>query len=148
LLDWVTSGRKARGEDWAFKRYCSVNEIWVGKQRIARDSLVLEQPNLKDRMASYSCFAMLLLYGREISQISEAIEASYAKIVVHANTRPPESILWSLSVLPVPLSSPPSNFSIVRIAGVETESVRNWIGMALRSLESLVGVDLYRKTFF
>ncbi|CRK48309.1 hypothetical protein BN1723_007951 [Verticillium longisporum] len=30
LLDWVTQGRSARGEDWGFARWKGRNEIWLG----------------------------------------------------------------------------------------------------------------------
>ncbi|GAA5857156.1 hypothetical protein JCM8547_009342 [Rhodosporidiobolus lusitaniae] len=50
LLDWYTSGRmgmddkeKGKGaESWEFERYESVNEVWAGGRRIAKDALVLE----------------------------------------------------------------------------------------------------------
>ena len=37
LLDWISSGRKALGEDWSFSRYYSLNELWVDGKRVARD---------------------------------------------------------------------------------------------------------------
>ncbi|KAF8312388.1 UreD-domain-containing protein [Clavulina sp. PMI_390] len=57
VLDWFTSGRMHMahragtpsksdghiGEEWAFERYRSVNEIWVGDRRVARDVMLLEQ---------------------------------------------------------------------------------------------------------
>ncbi|KAF9015503.1 UreD urease accessory protein-domain-containing protein [Cyathus striatus] len=36
LLDWITSGRKTLGEEWAFSRYYSVNEVFVGEQGLPR----------------------------------------------------------------------------------------------------------------
>ncbi len=44
ILDWFTSGRMARGEEWAFERYRSVNEIWIHGRRVARDVMLLESP--------------------------------------------------------------------------------------------------------
>ena len=35
LVDWLTSGRTARGERWAFSRYESRNEIFVSGKRLA-----------------------------------------------------------------------------------------------------------------
>ncbi|KAH8835231.1 UreD urease accessory protein-domain-containing protein [Flagelloscypha sp. PMI_526] len=147
LLDWVTSGRKSRGENWDFERYCSFNEVFIGGQRVARDSLLLEQPRLKERMAGYSCFAMLFLFGDTVKRVVEELEIEYAKISLHASTKPPtDDVIWSMSVLPLPSST--ATFTIIRIAGFETERVRQWIGTALQALEEIVGIDIYQKTFF
>ena len=42
LVDWMTSGRHAAGERWAFSRYESRLDIRRGSQRIFFDALVLE----------------------------------------------------------------------------------------------------------
>ncbi|KAG8799258.1 hypothetical protein FRC17_007184 [Serendipita sp. 399] len=43
LLDWLTSGRMSRGEEWQFDRYRSVNEVWIGTTQVACDVLLLDQ---------------------------------------------------------------------------------------------------------
>jgi urease accessory protein UreH len=42
LVDWLCSGRAARGERWAFDRFQSRNEIFVGEERVLLDSLLLD----------------------------------------------------------------------------------------------------------
>jgi urease accessory protein len=150
LLDWVTSGRKSLGEEWVFSRYYSVNEVWVDGKKIARDVLLLDdtvndaQPlpkrTLKDRLAPYSCYATLLLYGPLVQDVIGNINAEYATIsVFKANS--PSNLVWSVS----PVSH--QGGIIVRIAGKETEGVKSWLGNALRKLEDIVGIDVYRRAF-
>ena len=45
MVDWMTSGRHAVGERWAFSRYESRFDIRRGSQRMFFDALVLE-PNI------------------------------------------------------------------------------------------------------
>ena len=42
MVDWITSGRHASGERWAFSRYESRFDIRRGPQRVFFDGLVLE----------------------------------------------------------------------------------------------------------
>lgn len=152
LLDWVTSGRKTLGEDWVFSRYYSVNEVWLDGQRLARDALLLENPvddtatathrtsNLKDRLSPYSCYATLFLYGPVVQNVISDINAEYKKISVF-KTKTPSELLWSVS----PISE--GKGLIVRVAGEETEGVKSWLGQALKRLEDIVGIDIYRRAF-
>lgn len=47
VLDWVTQGRSARGEDWSFHSWKGRNEVWLqyagtGRRLLLRDSVILE----------------------------------------------------------------------------------------------------------
>ena len=150
LLDWLTSGRKSLGEDWAFTRYYSLNEVWVDGKRIARDPLLLEEDTttidslpprtLAERLKPYSCYATVLLYGPVTYAITRALAAEFAEITVfQQNAKPP--LLWSISEIC------DGKGSILRIGGLESEEVRNWLGRALRPLEAVVGTDIYRRVF-
>lgn len=73
VCDWVTSGRKARGEDWDIHVYKSRNEVWSlgqeGKKRLLlRDNLILDKTGctgmqLAERMDSYAVFGTLIIRG-------------------------------------------------------------------------------------
>jgi len=150
LLDWITSGRKSIGEDWDFKRYYSLNEVWIDGQRVARDALLLEeqenfvktlQPRtLGDKLAPYSCYATVLMYGSLAEATIRQLASQFADITVFkSSTRPP--LLWSFSALCE------GKGCILRVAGKETEDVRFWLRDALRDLESVVAPDIYRKAF-
>ncbi|KAI0307927.1 UreD urease accessory protein-domain-containing protein [Multifurca ochricompacta] len=158
LLDWYTSGRRARGEEWAFARYYSVNEVFVSSVRSARDVVLLEamgtesasdvcgeflpRRTLADRMGPYSCYATLLLYGPLVQGVIRELEDRVQKITVF-QVREPLDVLWSLS----PVSGQ-TNGRIVRVAGKETEEVKKWLSDALRGgLVSVIGDEVYSKTF-
>jgi urease accessory protein len=149
ILDWVTSGRRSRGEDWAFSRYYSVNEIIVGSTRIAKDIMLLEGESgaqsiahhrkLSEKLAPYACYGTLILYGPSVQRVIEDLQAQYKAIVVFKR-HSPDNLIWSLS----PLSG---KGVVVRIAGQETESVKHWLRTSLGILRDLVGEDAYRKAF-
>lgn len=162
LLDWVTSGRRSMDEDWDFLRYYSVNEVFVEGRRVARDVLLLDNSSydtqtasesclsnpttrspprtLKDRLAPYSCYAMLLLYGPQTHGIVTDLQAKYRTISIFKRATP-ERFLWSLT----PVDD--GKGTVIRAAGVDTEDVKNWFKEVLRGLEAVVGINEYRKAF-
>ncbi|KAF8230675.1 UreD-domain-containing protein [Tricholoma matsutake] len=150
VLDWFTSGRKTMGEDWAFSRYYSVNEVWAGGKRIAKDIVLLEDKEvysrvprtLGNRLAPYSCYAMVILYGPLVQAVIGAMVAQYDRISVLKAKGPPE-MLWSLT----PMVSEEGDWAVIRVAGKETEMVKKWLGQALGELQPIIGVDMYRRAF-
>lgn len=73
VLDWVSNGRPANGEDWSFFQYASKNEIFLceanGKQRLLlRDAVLLDDGGTNNsitaRMDGLAVFGTLILYGR------------------------------------------------------------------------------------
>lgn len=151
VLDWVTSGRKSLGESWAFSRYYSLNEVVVEGKTIAKDIMLLDDKEmdtlplpgrgLADRLAPYSCYATLILYGPLVQRVIHDLVEQYQRISVMKSTAPPE-LLWSLSSI---MDGAPA--AVVRVAGKETELVKKWLGDALIRLEEVVGVDVYRRAF-
>jgi len=165
LLDWYTSGRRARGEEWAFARYYSVNEVFVEGTRSARDVVMLEgtdastksspsgaargvQPllprrSLADRMDPYACYATLFLYGPRLQGVVRELEDRMRAATVF-QVREPLDVLWSLS----PVRGEAGNEGrIVRVAGKETEDVKKWLSDALRGLVDVIGSEVYSKIF-
>ncbi|KAI9060612.1 UreD-domain-containing protein [Trametes sanguinea] len=150
LLDWITSGRKSLGEEWAFSRYYSLNEVFVDGKRIARDATLLDEPDspegpliprtLAQRMAPYSCYATVIMYGDLVKRTCQNLSAAYSAITVFKQNRPPP-LLWSLS----PICD--EKGWVLRVAGKDTEDVKVWLGKALSDLESVLGVDVYRRAF-
>jgi urease accessory protein len=139
-VDWVTSGRKTRGEEWVFSRYYSVNEVVVDGRRVGKDVMLLEREGLAEKLAPYSCYATVLLYGPLVAEVVKGLREEYARISVF-KTGQPEDLLWSLSALGGDAGA------VVRVAGTESELVRRWLGNALRALQGIVGVDVYRRAF-
>lgn len=150
LLDWITSGRRSLGEEWAFSRYYSLNEVWVAGRRIARDVTLLEERDhqagplpartLGKTLAPYSCYATMIMYGGLVQDTIRHLSAAYNAITVFKQPGPPP-LIWSLSAICE------GKGCIVRVAAKETEDVKTWLGKALSDLEGVLGVDVYRRAF-
>lgn len=159
LLDWYTSGRRARGEEWAFSRYYSGNEVFVDGTRSARDVVLLEgtdsdtgtargtqmlpRRTLADRMGPYACYATLLLYGPRLQGVVRTLEDRMRAATVF-QVKEPLDVLWSLS--PV-RGEAGDGGRIVRVAGKETEDVKRWLSDALCGLAEVIGGEVYSKIF-
>jgi urease accessory protein len=165
LLDWYTSGRRARGEEWAFTRYYSANEVFVDGVRTARDVVLLDGGDgestsasstprddggrtrglprraLVDRMGPYACYATLLLYGPLVQGVVKELEGRMEKTSVF-RVGEPLSVLWSMSDVHGEASG-----RVVRVAGKETEDVKEWLTDALRGLIDVISGEVYSKAF-
>lgn len=143
----------ARGEEWEFERYYSRNEVWVGGTRIARDVMLLERAEtsssgshglpprtLKDRLTPYACYATLFLLGPLVQPVIQSLRTPYSEISQRQRSEP-DDLIWSQS----PLSE--GDGLCVRVAGKETELVREWLRVGLAGLESVIGHDVYTKAF-
>lgn len=84
VLDWVSSGRAARGEAWAMRKYSSRNEIWLHdtasdqKRLLLRDNLLLdadftaarEDRDIPARMNGLGVYGTLMIYGEMFATLS------------------------------------------------------------------------------
>ncbi|KAF8647904.1 hypothetical protein AX16_006436 [Volvariella volvacea WC 439] len=148
ILDWVTSGRRTLGEEWAFSRYYSSNELWVDGKRIVKDVMLLETEesnsqlpprSLSDKLAPYTCYATLILVGPLLCHTLEFITSQYDRITVFRGALP-QDIIWSLSHCG-------QGVALIRVAGKETEMVRKWLKQHLSHAETVIGAEAFRKAF-
>ncbi|KAF9462112.1 UreD-domain-containing protein [Collybia nuda] len=153
VLDWLTSGRKSLGEEWSFSKYYSANEIWTDGKRVAKDVMVLVDDevdpgaklpprSLRDKLAPYSCYAMVMLYGPLVQGAIRDMTAQYDQISV-LKSKVPAEMLWSLS----PMTLGEGGGAIIRVAGSETEVVKKWLEQALLGLQETIGTDVFRRAF-
>ncbi|TNY21064.1 UreD urease accessory protein-domain-containing protein [Rhodotorula diobovata] len=155
------------GEEWEFERYRSENEVWIGDKRVAKDVLLLEDeaapppttsPEEQDvpperhtttyrsRVAPYSCYATLFLFGPSCTRILASLEAQFGALVQHKQ-RAPFSLVWSFS--PLATGTGGGGGGIARCAGDSTEAVREWVTHVLGEggIEELVSRDLWKTAF-
>lgn len=89
LLDWITSGRLARGERWAFSRYLSRNDIVLGNHHAACDALLLdaefEPIDAPHRMGRFDCYATLFIVGPRVTQGAAQLLAGIAAMTLGRN---------------------------------------------------------------
>lgn len=96
LLDWVTQGRAARGENWSFFRWVGRNEVWIlgadpaagdGDRLLVRDSVILDSnqahpqlPTLRESMHSVGVIGTLVLRGPMMKALGEFFLAEFAAL--------------------------------------------------------------------
>ena len=152
ILDWITSGRMSRGEEWAFSRYYSVNDIWYNGRRVAKDVTLLDNHDhpenacipkrpLQNKLQPYSCYAMLFLYGPRVHHIIAELVSQYNKISI-LKSKVPSQLIWSTS----PIDSTGQGV-VVRVGGDETETVKAWLKQVLSGIEHIIGKDAYGRIF-
>jgi len=145
ILDSLTAGRISRGEEWAFARYCSINELWIDGRRIARDAVLLDaeqqQYDLRARLAPYGCYSTLFLVGPRVQACIDALATEYGVISQMRVTKPAD-LLWSMSLVDAA-----SGAVVVRVAGTETEAVRSWLKARLEQLREVLGDDAMHMAF-
>ena len=139
----------SRGEEWAFSRYYSVNDIWYNGKRVAKDVTLLDNHHhhdvcipkrpLQNKLQPYSCYAMLFLYGPRVHHIVVELISQYDKISI-LESKVPSQLIWSISSID-------SMGVMVRVGGVETETVKAWLKQALSGIEHIMGKDAYMRIF-
>ncbi|KAH6611076.1 urease accessory [Trichoderma cornu-damae] len=94
LLDWVTQGRAARGENWSFTAWTGRNEVWTQGsdaepqgRLLIRDNVVLNQDGsrpvglpLRDTMHKMSVFGTLMLRGPVMAPVGSFFMAEFAAL--------------------------------------------------------------------
>jgi urease accessory protein len=77
LVDWLSAGRSARGERWAFDRFASTNRVSRSGKLIFLDSVLLErgehQIAAAFRTGRFNCLAMVALFGPMLSSWTQVI---------------------------------------------------------------------------
>ncbi|RIA92973.1 UreD urease accessory protein [Glomus cerebriforme] len=148
ILDWFTCGRMSRGERWDFFKYDSGIDLILGDKLIFRDVVLLKNDKqnnniLKERLEPYECYATLVLYGPKIIPLIHFIIEEFNKIVIGKLNKMPE-LVWSASILSE--KQDVIKGVVVKIAGVTTEVVRNFlINVALKDLEDIIGENLFKR---
>jgi urease accessory protein len=131
LVDWLTSGRRARGECWAFSRYCSRLEIYRDDELLVADALLLDPADgpldSPFRLGRFHCLALIVLIGE---QLKAAVEEQLACIA--AKPVQPRARLLDVA-------SPVPQGAVLRVIGETTESVAQYVSQALGFLDAFLG---------
>ncbi|KAF2216296.1 hypothetical protein CERZMDRAFT_93592 [Cercospora zeae-maydis SCOH1-5] len=79
VLDWVSNGRPANGEDWSFFHYGSRNEVYASqpngaRKLLLRDNMLLNSQHISGgmshRMDGLAVYGTLILYGDLFAALS------------------------------------------------------------------------------
>jgi urease accessory protein len=133
LIDWITSGRVARGERWAFDNYRSDIRIDVEGFCVARDALLLDPSHgpidAPHRMGRFECLATVYLLGRAFTEAAAGLLARVTQMSVRKRA-------------PLILAaSPIQGGTVARVAGGAAETVGRFLGQQLASAWAAVGAD-------
>jgi urease accessory protein len=91
LLDWVSAGRTARGENWDLWAWSGRNEVWLaeGSDRKARlllrDNVILDgdvtnEKELRTKMQKMGIFGTLILRGPLVASLAAFFLAEFAAL--------------------------------------------------------------------
>ena len=136
LVDWMTSGRHAAGERWAFSRYESRVDIRRGSERIFFDALVLE-PNIDSVAERMGRFDVLLT-----AVITGPLVAGAAMDIVAGISQAPIQHRADLVVSAARLRD---GGALLRMAGTSVEQMGRALGAHLAFLSPLAGDDLWSR---
>jgi len=131
-LDWMTSGRRASGERWAFERYASRVEAWRSGRRIFHDHLCLDRRDgpVQDRMRQFNVYAIALVCGPAMTSLAAGLLEAIGAMPVERRADTVASA--------APFDG---DGAVVRIAGVSVETVAATLRQWLLPVTSLVGAD-------
>lgn len=139
-LDWLTSGRPAFGERWAFDRYRSRTEIFVGGRRIMLDSLLLDPADgplrSPSRLGAVNCLAVLVIMGHRFCSVADSL----LNWVESQPLRADPALLFSAS----PLGG---SGLVLRVAGEHLHQVGHWLRERLSFVPPLLGGDPWLRKF-
>ena len=136
MVDWITSGRHAVGERWAFSRYESRFDIRRGAQRIFFDALVLE-PNIDSVVSRMGRFDVLLT-----AVITGPLVAAAAMDIVARASQAPIRDDLGLVMSAARLRD---GGALLRMAGSSVEQMGHALRAHLAFLSPLTGDDLWSR---
>jgi urease accessory protein len=137
LVDWLTSGRRARGECWAFSRYRSRLQVYRNGELILADALVLDPADgpldSPFRLGRFHCLAMIALIGEQLTVV-------VADQLRRVAAKPVGRLAGLLDV-----ASPVPHGMVLRVIGETTESVTQYLSQALSFLHEVLGEGLWAR---
>ena len=131
VVDWLTSGRRARGECWAFSQYYSQMEVYLGQEHVLADRLLLDSVDgplaAPYRMGRFHCLAVLVLVGERLGEETQRL----LEQVNRQPVTPGSQIIES--------ASPIRHGAVLRIMGTATEQVAQHLQEKLCFLDKFLG---------
>jgi urease accessory protein len=136
LIDWLTSGRRAFGERWAFEEYLSRIVIRVGGRLLVHDALALRacDGDLAARLGRFNVLAVAMVIGLPLRAEGAAMAAAVNGIAVA--TRPDQLLAATLLG---------EAGCVVRVAGPSVEHVGRTLRRLVGCVPALLGDDPWQR---
>ncbi len=129
VIDWITSGRRARGERWEMTGCALRTDVFVEGRQVLREALRLDADGLADRMFGCDCWASVVMIGDRVAGAVARLLELAAKEPVRAG----QQLIFSAGPIPGGL--------LLRVAGTSTECVLEFFRARLGILTELAGHD-------
>jgi len=150
LLDWVNSGRPARGENWTMSSYRSRNDILILSDQgspsrlMLRDTLILNSA-IAMSMYPHGCFGTVILHGPLLREFSLAIVAKFrnedrVRRQSAARSAPEkQKATWTAGIVR-------DGCCVVKVAGETGEVVKEFLSelLVVNEMEILLGREALR----
>jgi urease accessory protein len=131
LLDWITAGRRAAGERWAFTDYVAQIAVKAGRRWLVNDSLALRASdgNVAARLGRFDVLAVIVVVGPMVA-------AAAGRIVAQVNAGPlirrADQIVAATAI---------EGGCVVRVAGRSVEQTAQTIRGLLDFVPVMLGDD-------
>ncbi|CAK4666595.1 hypothetical protein AeMF1_012177 [Aphanomyces euteiches] len=153
FIDWMTSGRHARGESWSFASYESCNQVVMegDDAPILLDRMRLQEEaehSLRARMGGMTVLGTVVLVGPRVKAMADALIQRGARKALKPNESPIPYGHVATNVHPnvrSAVSPLGKSGAIVRIAGRTTEEAYAFVKDLLAPLEDLVGFKCFQE---
>jgi urease accessory protein len=132
LLDWVSSGRHAAGERWAFDEYQSQIVVRLDGKLLVHDALALRAADgdLAGRLGRFNVLAVAVLVGTALRTVAASL---ISRVVEDAIVRRSDHLVTA--------SALGDDGCVLRIAGCSVEQVGRTIRELLGFLPAMLGDD-------
>jgi len=132
LLDWVSSGRHAAGERWAFDEYHGQITVRLDGRLVVHDALALRAAdgNLRERLGRFNVLAVAVLAGTTLAAAASPLVASASASPV---LKRPDQLVAATAL--------GDRGCVVRFAGTSVERVGRTIRKFLGFIPALLGDD-------
>ena len=164
LLDWLTAGRTARGERWAFRSYESRTTVWVAGGGgggalvpVVADGTLLqawEPLSVAQRMGSVHCTGSLILLGPRLADYALRLLRDLAPFTRaclrggRSATAPADGGLPAAEPQPLFMAAggelPGGGGAFVRFTAEDPEAATAWVRAVMQPLEADMGGSLFR----
>ena len=136
VLDWMTSGRRAMGERWAFDRYEGRLELRRDGRTILYDTIRLSQDDgpIVERMRRFNVWATVVVIGPLVAESAARLTAEISSLPV----APRSDLIISAAPLGI-------DGALLRIAALSTEQVSIVLRQHLRFLRTHLGGELWSR---
>ncbi|RPH59110.1 MAG: urease accessory protein UreD, partial [Acidobacteria bacterium] len=134
LLDWMTCGRLAMGERWAFDGYASRLELWRAQRRVLYDATVLRPDDgpIAERMGRFNIWGTLVMVGPLVREMAAEIVVRTGELPVE----PSRDVIISASRLT-------PDGALLRVAGESVEKIRTILRTHMGFLRPLLGDEVW-----